>query len=652
MAADKPQPTLADYVAIALSPVLIMALVGSLVFFLLEVLYVGKYEGRLQWILFFFVFAAVLIARISMTAGISERAPLYGLILAVLVWIGLWRFVEFPPATPLAEYSWAINLGLLALIWWCTHRLTWDCTFIDENVDASGKGLLEVAGLEGSQEPVAEVDTAEADHAEVAGKAATGLSGWLERYRQYRDQCRRRPHAPGVWVVYFSLAALPLFGLGQALIPAGDLARRRYVFWLMGLYVGSGLGLLLTTSFLGLRRYLRQRKLQMPQAMTAVWLATGGAMIVALLLVGAFLPRPNAEYPLVHLSWLPGSKDREASRWAVGGGQPGTGEGRPGSQGSQDGQAGSSGSGSGSGQAGGQNQGSATSGQGQSQGGSGGGSSSGNSGSSQGQNASGQGGSGSQPGQNGSGNGQGSSGQGSSSGRSGNGDSANQSGANARDGSGGQAAVKPGEHASNADRDADHGSDSPSGSESSFSFRSTLSGLATLLKWVVFALVALVVAFYVLRAVLKFLANFTNWARNLLAALQGLFSGWGRGTAPAAAEVPAERRRPPPFASYVNPFAGGGRSSHSPEELVRYSFEALEAWAWEHGLARQADDTPLEFAERIGEDVPALEADARRLAALYARAAYARGRLPASCIDLIRQFWQQLGAANAPLSAR
>src|SRR5262249_9491918 len=60
----KPQAplTLADYVVGALSPALIMALVGSLVFFLLEVLYVGAYSSQLQWGLFFFVFAAVLIA--------------------------------------------------------------------------------------------------------------------------------------------------------------------------------------------------------------------------------------------------------------------------------------------------------------------------------------------------------------------------------------------------------------------------------------------------------------------------------------------------------------------------------------------------------------------------------------------------------------
>src|SRR5437899_946987 len=80
---DRPQKTLADYVAIAFSPLLIMALVGSLVFFLLEIVYVGRYEGSLQWILFFFVFGAVLVARISMEGESASRAPLYGLALGL-----------------------------------------------------------------------------------------------------------------------------------------------------------------------------------------------------------------------------------------------------------------------------------------------------------------------------------------------------------------------------------------------------------------------------------------------------------------------------------------------------------------------------------------------------------------------------------------
>src|SRR5262249_28173496 len=147
---------------------------------------------------------------------------------------------------------------------------------------------------------------------------------WWQRYQRYRAE-RKKRHTPGVWVVYFSLAALPLFGLGQSLIPVEHEGRRRYAFWLLTLYVGSGLGLLLTTCFLGLRRYLRQRQVKMPAALAGVWLTVGGVLIVLLLLVGAVLPRPNAENPLVDVPGL-NTGDRDASRWAMKGGGSGKGE--------------------------------------------------------------------------------------------------------------------------------------------------------------------------------------------------------------------------------------------------------------------------------------------------------------------------------------
>ena len=65
MAAEREPSTAADLLVTALSPALIMLMVGSLVFFLVEVLYAGQYSERLIYTLFFFVLAAVLIARIS-----------------------------------------------------------------------------------------------------------------------------------------------------------------------------------------------------------------------------------------------------------------------------------------------------------------------------------------------------------------------------------------------------------------------------------------------------------------------------------------------------------------------------------------------------------------------------------------------------------
>src|SRR5262249_7875201 len=188
MASEKTPPPAADYVAIALSPALIMALVGSLVFFLVEVLYVGDYPGRLLWILFFFVFAAVLIGRISIQAG-SGRAALYGIALAIPTWLGLQLFVEYPDPT-LAAFSWGINAALMGVTWWCAHKLTWDCTFLDENEDASGRGILQAAGLEKGARPGEEEPPEDDEEAAPAG--------WWERYKRYREQ-RKKKHTPGVW---------------------------------------------------------------------------------------------------------------------------------------------------------------------------------------------------------------------------------------------------------------------------------------------------------------------------------------------------------------------------------------------------------------------------------------------------------------------
>jgi hypothetical protein len=634
----KPQapPTLADYVIGALSPALIMGLVGSLVFFLLEVLYVGAYSSQLQWGLFFFVFAAVLIARITMRRDLSSRAPLYGGILGLLVWLTLQQYVEYPPDSPVLEFRWAINLGLIALTWWCAHRLTWDCTHFDDNEEAASAGILDAAGFENTDSPQPEPE-------EKEGPDAKPLT-WWQRYQRYREE-RKKRHTPGVWVVYFSLAALPLFGLGQSLIPVAEEGRRRYVFWLLVLYVGSGLGLLLTTCFLGLRRYLRQRQVKMPAALTAVWLTVGGVLIVLLLLVGALLPRPNAENPLVDIPGL-GAHDRDASRWAMKGGSPGKGEGarlgerKPGEQGepqdnSKDGRGGN-------GQKGGDKVGKTgdQSGPGPKDKGEGGDRSGGR-----------DKGSGKRDGDKGSSGGDKPDKRGDGEQRERQDRQGEATGSRPKPQGGQGRKQQP--DAQDKDQQGQGGEQSPPPSGSPLqSLQSFLSGLLPVLKWIVFIIFALLVGFLLLRALLQFLANFSNWAAGLLKALQDLWQalfGWwqprpitGGG---GGAEQPVTAAPPRPFSSYSNPFADGRARRLSPEELVRYSFEALQAWAHERHLGRRPDETPLEFVARLGDEVPALEADAVRLANLYVRSLYARGPLPANCRAGVQQFWQALEAA-------
>src|ERR1035437_6434414 len=221
MSAHKPKKTLADYLVVSISPALIMLLVGSLCYFLIEVFFRGPAIGSVRWVMFWFVMAVVLVG----------------------------------------------------VVWWCAHKLTWDCTLIDEDEDASGGGLLETAGERKNFLP-----------------SKIKLSK-IKESKSDLEPPPPKPHSPGLWVVYFSLAALPLFGIGQMLLPKDDPAARHTGFSYLFFYVTAALGLLLTTSFLGLRRYLRQRYLEMPAMIAFGWIRFGAGVAAFVLLGALLLPR-------------------------------------------------------------------------------------------------------------------------------------------------------------------------------------------------------------------------------------------------------------------------------------------------------------------------------------------------------------------------
>lgn len=299
----RPSRTFADYLVIGISPVLIMLLVGSLCFFLIEVFYRGGAVGSVRWVMFWFVLAVVLVARIGIEKS-SGHAFVYGLGLAVATWLYL---VRIHPA-------FIVGAILLALVWWCSHKLTWDCTLIDEDEDASGGGLMQSAG-DLKQLPRFRNKTEE--KAAPAGK-------------EKKAKTQAAPHPPGLWVVWFSVAAIPLFGIGQMLLPGGDQAARHAGFVWLFVYVSAALGLLLTTSFLGLRRYLRQRYLVMPGFIAFGWIRFG-VMLAALVLIGALLlPRPGATAAWRTLGYQIDYRLHQASDYAMRFSPHGSGQGRTG----------------------------------------------------------------------------------------------------------------------------------------------------------------------------------------------------------------------------------------------------------------------------------------------------------------------------------
>ena len=529
MDSHRPGKTLADYLAIAVSPVLIMCLVGSLSFFLIQVFYRDEAVGSVRWVIFWFVIAVVLVSRIGIEQG-AAHAMVYGIALAGATWLYL---VRIHPA-------YLVGVALLAFVWWSAHKLTRDCTLIDEDEDASGDGLLQIAWSKRRRRK--EAETHDQRHV-VPGR---------KNQRPAKPKSPAAPHPPGVWLVYFSLAALPLFGIGQTLLPASDEALRRRGFGLLFVYLAATLGLLLATSFLGLRRYLRQRRLPMPGNVAFGWVRFGTAMAAIVLGITLLLPRPGAGYTWHALRYQLDYQLRRASEYALRFNPAAEGRGRSGRDVKATGDQKDNGTTS-------------------------------------------------QPGE---GKGKPTGDDRAASGRS---TAASQERAQ----SAGRPAQIPGAPAAR---------------------------LRALLKGLLLLVVGAVLVWWVIRRwslivqmIQSFVAAVARFVRNLFAFRLPWKKKSGDG------KLAAARRRL--FATYANPFLTGADRSWSPEHLILYSYEALHAWAKDHGVEPRPDQTAREFCRELGGQFPEAGLELIQLAYLYGHAAYGT-RLPHDCdLDSLRQLW-------------
>ncbi len=502
----KPEKTFVDYLVIALSPVLIMLLVGSFVFFLIEVFYQGTNTMGIRWVMFWFVIAIVLVSRIGIENG-TMHAGVYGLALAVATWCYLLK----------THPAFLIGLVMLAAVWWAANRLVYDCTFVDDDQDASGHGLL---------------------HREPPKRESTPKGSGVD-HKKHLAIAKRKQHSPGLWVVIFSLAALPLFGVGQMLLPTNETASRGTGFALLFIYMFSAFGLLLSTSFLGLRRYLRQRFVQMPDLIAFGWIKSGIGITLVVLVVSLFLPRPGATYAWVTLSEQVDSILRKASDYAILKSNPsGEEEGREGNR--------------------------------------------------------------AKPGAN-----------------------------DATDPS-----APPGQDprsASQREVQSEKGTKSPSQSQERQSSWSQSSGtkaqsIHSLLKGLLILAVVLCLSYLLFRhrhALAAMASALWHAIMDFIGKLRP-----SRGTSREASPSPCPQPpKPKRFTEYTNPFATGKHLTWTPQELVVYSFEALQAWAREHGVESRPEQTPTEYCRQLGASIPTLIPLADPFIVLYGHAVYAT-RMP------------------------
>ena len=594
-----PQKTLTDYLVIAITPALIMTLIGSLTFFLITVFYDGPFEGRLHFICAMFIMATVSIGRISMEEG-TEYAVMYSIPLGLVAIVAVTYLVEIQSET-LREISGIINVGLLAIIWWSAHKLTWDCTWIHEHVDAGGEGLLGNLGVDNAQL----VDDGN-DVGQGAEAAEERSLSWWQRF----SKRRRRPHAPGLWVIYFSLAALPLFGFGQWFLRDRRDAEQlhRYAFMLLCVYVISALGLLLTTSFLGLRRYLRQRKVEMPLEMATSWLCIGVGLIVAMLVFCLLLPRPGVESPFSELAQVfKSSDDLKTSRQGMGkdgidGEEPGSGKNdNPNGDGDGDGTQDND---RGAGQ-----------------------SPDPDSDSTQG--------SSSDQGQSG-----GSSGKSPQSGGNDQRGKPSSGGSDSQDSKGNDSSSEDGQETAGGNQEQGSTDETASQLKLPDHLPESVLPIIKILFYIAIALVAIYLLIRYRKELMAALRSFIRELQALWDWLRGHRQRKEAGAVESTDQTPARVYRP--FASYSNPFTASRAGDWTAEQIVRYSFDALEAWAREMGRARQEHETPNEFTRSLGKQSKQLASSLRRMGRLYSRAAYAPGSLPESCLEDVRGFWQVL----------
>ena len=161
-----------------------------------------------------------------------------------------------------------------------------------------------------------------------------------------------------------------------------------------------------------------------------------------------------------------------------------------------------------------------------------------------------------------------------------------------------------------------------------------------------FVAAGIVVLIYVL---FRYGSTLLNALRDLLASLLGgLFIQQPHKRTKAPEAAPSEKGPPArPFASFANPFASGLDQRFSPNDLIVYSFEALEAWASEHDLARSPDETPSEFVRRLGEARSDLRQDATRLVGYFVTIVYGQAGFKAEVLPPLRQFWRALASKPA-----
>ncbi|MCU0711171.1 MAG: DUF4129 domain-containing protein [Pirellula sp.] len=582
------RPESFDYFLAGLSPIFVIGMIGSLVYFLVCVLYRGSFPIRLMWILGLYTVASVLIARIAI-----EKSRSYSL--GYMAALGAAMLVATPAYLNTGSGSLVGGMllvaPLLVLIAVLADRITFDCTSMNEDVESNGIGLLQSLGL------------IQADQYKQTRQLARSSTGELQK---------KRRHNPGVWILYFALGALPLFAMGQLI--AVDAENRAFAWKMVFVYLFSSLSLLVLIALLSLRKYLRDRNVAMDAGLASRWIVYGVCSSLLLLILLFLVPLPSRSIFQLDLPFeITQQENLSSSRF--GWGNEGVDEQGAKSPQAEKGEQNTDPNNQGNDGKKGEPSKSDSNSPDQSRG---------------------------EPKDSGSSSKQDSDPKGSGDKRdnseqskdargekesSGDGEK-NDAGKSDGEKQGSAEASKNGKSsANNQNQSKDMQSQNQTAPKTSWSFQWNPGAL---LQWIAMLAIIAVACFYVFlhrKEIMAFIQHLLGYGRAKAAPE-------GSAMAPTAQVVVRDE-----FRTLVDPFLLRGLTR---EQIVTQLFHALEAWGHDKRIERGEEETPDEYVRRMGKRFPDQLDNLRLLGFLYSRIAYARGRVNEQELKPLRALWEWL----------
>ncbi|MBI2425713.1 MAG: DUF4129 domain-containing protein [Candidatus Hydrogenedentes bacterium] len=316
LAGKNQQRTATDYLIDFFTPFLLFCMVYSVVTFLMDVRYIYTEEADASFraVAFCFIMGVVALNRLIAREG-SQESMLYigGLAGAIGFYtFSITGFYDNPNVarnflndSPAAAT--AVNMAIVAFLWWLVNRLTHECC-VDENSVAGEIGIL-TGTARRFQRRMQRQEAAPRAAFDTPKRGFFGdptvedmlpmnvlepfdpTEGWKpkekpQRPGHYKLSDRLAEKHPGISILFFSIPVLIVFSIGLRVVQQGGsqmvMAGKLY----MGVYTFCSLMLLMFTSLGGLREYFRRRRVQLPPALGWFWML-GGFVMVVMVMVGA-----------------------------------------------------------------------------------------------------------------------------------------------------------------------------------------------------------------------------------------------------------------------------------------------------------------------------------------------------------------------------